>query len=91
MLAELRLVVCDDSQKALQLVNSKSSLEYIVVIESINDEVRRQTSELGIKLLSLEELKEIGRKHLKNPVVRFIFSKLIKHVLKYFYFILLAT
>lgn len=72
MLAELRLVVCDDSQKALQLVNSKSSLEYIVVIESINDEVRRQTSELGIKLLSLEELKEIGRKHLKNPVVRFI-------------------
>ena len=72
MLAELRLVVCDDSQKALQLVNSKSSLEYIVVIESINDEVRRQTSELGIKLLSLEEFKEIGRKHLKNPVVRFI-------------------
>lgn len=62
-------MVCDDSAKAIQLMNSKSSLEHIVVIEKITDEVRTKAADLGIKIHSFEELKEIGRKNLKNPIV----------------------
>jgi len=65
---QLRIVVCDDSAKAIQLMNSKSSLEHIVVIEKITDEVRTKAADLGIKIHSFEELKEIGRKNLKNPI-----------------------
>ena len=67
--AELKLVVCDDSEKALQLMKSKSNLEFLIIIDSINEQARSKSNELNIKLYSFEELKEIGRKNLKSPIV----------------------
>ena len=67
--AELKLVVCDDSEKALQLMKSKSNLEFIIIIDSINEQARSKANELNIKLYSFDELKEIGSKNLKSPFV----------------------
>lgn len=67
--AELKLVVCDDSDKALQLMKSKSNLEFIIIIDSINEQARSKANELNIKLYSFDELKEIGSKNLKSPCV----------------------
>lgn len=62
---ELKLVVCDDSSKALHLMNSNSSLKHIIVIEKITDEARAKAEECNIKILTLEQVKEIGSKNLK--------------------------
>lgn len=62
---ELRLVVCDDSSKAMHLMNSSSSLKYIIVIETITDEARAKAEATGIKIYSLEQVKEIGKNNLK--------------------------
>jgi hypothetical protein len=69
------VVVCDDSQKALHLMNNKSNLEYIVVIDAISDEARHKADELNIKLMTFEELKETGLKNLKRPIVIRTFLK----------------
>lgn len=63
------MVVCDDSQKALQLMHSKTSLEFLVIIDAINENVRTKASELNIRLLTFEELKEYGRSGLRRPIV----------------------
>lgn len=65
---ELKLVVCDDSSKAMHLMNSSSSLKYIIVIEKITDEARAKADECNIKILSLEQVKEIGKNKLINTV-----------------------
>lgn len=65
---ELKIVVCDDSSKAMHLMNSNSSLKYIVVIENITDEAREKASECNIKIMSLEQVKEIGKNNLTAPV-----------------------
>ena len=67
--AQLRLVVCDDSEKAIQIMNTKSSLEYLIVIENITDEVRNKAAEMNIKVFSFDHVKEIGKKNLKAPIV----------------------
>lgn len=65
---ELKLVVCDDSAKALHLMNSSSSLKYIVVIENISDEARARAQECNIQIHSMEQIKEIGKNNLSKPV-----------------------
>jgi len=65
---ELKVVVCDDSSKALHLMNSNSNLKYIVVIEKITDAARAKANESNIQILSLEQVKEIGKNNLKAPV-----------------------
>lgn len=65
---ELKIVVCDDSSKAMHLMNSTSSLKYIIVIEKITDEVRARAEETNIKILSLEHVKEIGKNNMKTPI-----------------------
>lgn len=67
--AQLRVVVCDDSAKAMQLMSFKSSLEHIVVIEPISEQVRSRARDLVIEVISFDELKEIGRKNLKDRIV----------------------
>ena len=69
LLVELKLIVCDDSEKALQLMSFKSNLETIVIIEKISDEARAKAAEANIKLYLFEELKSIGSQKLKSPVV----------------------
>jgi len=73
ILAELRIVVCDDSEKALLLMKSKTNLEYIIIIEKINDETHRQALDLGIKLFTLDEFKKIGQTYRKKPHVSIIY------------------
>ena len=50
-------------------MKSKSSLEYIIIIDSINDNARTKASELNIKLYTFEELKQLGRDNHKSPIV----------------------
>jgi len=69
MQTQLKLVVCDDSDKAIQLMNSKSSsLEYVIVIDNINDEARNKAKELNIKLYSFDECKQIGAKNIRETI-----------------------
>lgn len=65
---QLRLVVCDDSEKAIQIMNTKSSLEYLIVIENITDEVRTKAADMNIKVFSFDHVREIGKKNLKAPI-----------------------
>lgn len=62
-------MVCDDSEKALQLMHSKTNLEYIVVIESINQDVQSKAESLNIKYLTFDQLRKIGQNHLKPVIV----------------------
>jgi len=64
----LRLMVCDDSVKAIQLMNFQSKLEMIIVIEEINQEARDKASEANVKIFSLNEIIEVGKQELKEPV-----------------------
>ena len=50
-------------------MKSKSSLEFIVQVESITENARNKANELNIKLYTFEELKQIGRENLKPPHV----------------------
>lgn len=68
MQTELKVVVCDDSEKALQLMNNKSNIEYIVVIESINNDALNKAKEMNITLISFENVKEKGLANLKKPI-----------------------
>jgi long-chain acyl-CoA synthetase len=65
---QLKVVVCDDSDKALQLMNSKSNLESVIVIDNLTDEARNKANELNIKIMTFEELKDLGKKNIK-PIV----------------------
>ena len=65
----MRIVVCDDSSKAMHLMNSKSNLQYIVVIEEIKEEVRSRADELNILVYSFAEIQEIGATNRKRPIV----------------------
>lgn len=68
MQSELKIVVCDDSSKAMHLMNSKSNLQYIVVIEEIKEEVRSRADELNITVYSFAEIQEIGATNRKRPI-----------------------
>jgi long-chain acyl-CoA synthetase len=65
---QLKVVVCDNSDQAMNLMNNKSNIHTIVVIDGINDTVRGKADELKIKVLSFEEAKAIGRANLQKPV-----------------------
>ena len=65
----MKIVVCDDSSKAMHLMNSKSNLQYIVVIEEIKEEVRSRADELNITVYSFAEIQEIGATNRKRPIV----------------------
>ncbi len=49
-------------------MNTKSNLEYIIVIDKISEEVRQKASELNIKLYSFEEATQLGKSKLHKPI-----------------------
>ncbi len=65
---QLKVVVCDDSDKAMQLMGSKSSLETVIVIDAISEDVRNRAAELNIRVLTFEEAKAVGKANLQKPV-----------------------
>jgi hypothetical protein len=50
-------------------MHSKSNLQYIIIIEEINQTVQNRANELNIKLFTFEQLKEIGKSDLKKSIV----------------------
>lgn len=72
MQSEIKLIVCDNSKKALDLMKRESKLEHIIIFDDITDEVRDKAAEASINILSFEELKEIGRKNLVDLVVSLV-------------------
>ena len=64
---ELKLVVCDSMDKVLQLLKTKSSLEYIVALDEISEEARRLADERGIKLLTFDQVKATGAQKRRKP------------------------
>ena len=58
----------------MQLMNSKSSLEFIIIIDNITDECKNKATELNVRLLTLDELKEIGQRKIIKPSVNFRFN-----------------
>lgn len=78
MQSELKLIVCDNSKKALDLMKRKSKLEHIVVFDEITSEVRDKAAEANINILSFDELKEIGRKNLVDLLVSVLLKAFIQ-------------
>lgn len=68
MQTEMKVVVCDDSKKAMHLLNSKSNVEHLVIFDDISEEVRTRAEELNVKVYLLSEALEIGSQNLKRPV-----------------------
>lgn len=50
-------------------MNSKSNLESVIVIDNLTDEARNKANELNIKIMTFEELKDLGKKNIKPIVV----------------------
>ena len=79
---QLKVVVCDDSEKALQLMSSKSNLEYIITIDDLNEEAKNKAAELNIKIMTFKECREVGRKNLQPKAIVKIYKKLFT-IIKY--------
>lgn len=52
-------------------MSTKSNLEYIIVIDKISEEARNKATELNLKLLAFDDVKEIGRSKPQKPMVYF--------------------
>jgi long-chain acyl-CoA synthetase len=65
---ELKLIVCDDSKKALQVMGLKSNLEFLIIIDDITQEARDKASEINIRLFSFNDVILNGKESLLEPV-----------------------
>ncbi|GMR45720.1 hypothetical protein PMAYCL1PPCAC_15915 [Pristionchus mayeri] len=66
--SEMKIVVCDANTKALGLLAQRSqcpSLSILVVVESPSDELKKAAEKAAVRLLTFEELEDLG-KHAKN-------------------------
>ena len=66
----MRLVICDDPEKALKLMKFQSDLKVIVILENvISHEASMKANERSIKLIKFKKFKRIGQKNIKQPIV----------------------
>ncbi|PAV66465.1 hypothetical protein WR25_22503 [Diploscapter pachys] len=69
--AEISMVVCDESKKAVGLLKQKSScpgLRFLVVMDEISDELRVEASAFpDVRVLGFEELVQIGANAINKP------------------------
>lgn len=65
---ELKIVFCDDSNKAMSLMKNKSCLQCIVIIEELTDVAREKASQLNIQITSLENFINLGKSSLQKPI-----------------------
>jgi long-chain acyl-CoA synthetase len=63
---QMKTIVCDDSDKAINLMSSESNLKHIIIIDKITDEARDKAAQRNIKLLTFKEAQEIGKENLKS-------------------------
>ena len=74
MIAKAQVVFCDDSAKALKVMNEKTFLRHIIVLDDrISQEALEKANQLGINLIAWSILIDIGEVNLRNPVVSSIF------------------
>lgn len=69
--AKMRLVICDDPEKALKLMKYQSDLRVIVILENvISHDASMKANERNIKLIKFKKFKRIGQKNMRQPIVR---------------------
>lgn len=69
-LAKMRLVICDDPEKALKLMKHVSDLRVIVILENvISHEASLKANERNIKLIKFKKFKRVGQKNIRQPIV----------------------
>ena len=68
-LAELSIIICDDSAKAIQCLSLKGSLKTVIVIDEISQAARDKATQSNVKLFSFKEILELGKLNLAEPVV----------------------
>ena len=66
----MRLVICDDPEKALKLMKHVSDLRVIVILENvISHEASMKANERNIKLIKFKKFKRVGQKNIRQPIV----------------------
>jgi hypothetical protein len=66
----MRLVICDDPEKALKLMKHVSDLRVIVILENvISHEASLKANERNIKLIKFKKFKRVGQKNIRQPIV----------------------
>uniref|UniRef100_A0A8R1EAG7 long-chain-fatty-acid--CoA ligase n=3 Tax=Caenorhabditis japonica TaxID=281687 RepID=A0A8R1EAG7_CAEJA len=68
--AEIKIVICDDVSKATGLLKFKEqcpSLNTLVVMEPITDELKASSSSLGVNVITFEELEKLGKAAANRP------------------------
>ena len=66
----MRIVICDDCEKALKLMKTRTDLKVIVILENlISPEASMKANERCIKLIKFKRFKRIGQKNIKQPIV----------------------
>ncbi|GMR46363.1 hypothetical protein PMAYCL1PPCAC_16558 [Pristionchus mayeri] len=68
--SEIKIVVCDESTKALGLLEQRSqcpSLSILVVVERPSTALKAAAQEAGVGLLAFEELEELGKNAKHRP------------------------
>ncbi|XP_058492636.1 long-chain-fatty-acid--CoA ligase 1 [Solea solea] len=72
-LAEISLVVCDREEKCVCLLENKEkgvtpSLSCLVLFNSFSEAFAERAKACGVEVLQLEQLMDLGRQNLKDPV-----------------------
>lgn len=65
---KMKIVFCDDSNKASSIMNRKSSIKHIVIFDEITSEAREMAKEKNIEILSFDDLKKLGKDNLIKTV-----------------------
>ncbi|XP_029466240.1 long-chain-fatty-acid--CoA ligase 5 [Rhinatrema bivittatum] len=71
--AELSTVICDTPDKATTLLDNREKgetpvLEMIILMDPFDRELKEKGKELGVEILSLQELEDLGKEHFKKPI-----------------------
>nr|XP_033798226.1 long-chain-fatty-acid--CoA ligase 5 [Geotrypetes seraphini]XP_033798227.1 long-chain-fatty-acid--CoA ligase 5 [Geotrypetes seraphini] len=71
--AELSTVICDKPEKAAILLNNcekgeTPALKIIILMDPFDKELKEKGTALGVEILSLQELEDLGKEHFKKPI-----------------------
>ncbi|XP_030058592.1 long-chain-fatty-acid--CoA ligase 5 [Microcaecilia unicolor] len=71
--AELSTVICDKPEKAQTLLSNCEKgetpvLKTIILMDPFDKELKEKGTALGVEILSLQELEDLGKEHFKRPI-----------------------
>ena len=68
--AELRVIAVDNCDKSIDLMQVKSDLKLIIIMDNkISKHAFDKANKLGIHLITYNRLNEIGQQSIKKPLV----------------------